>query len=66
MSVEEQIKFLEQLLRQARQQNAPDPLREFNRQIEEMERERIRGQRRNDNWSLYSAGTVQTKNLYSY
>ncbi|UAN64253.1 hypothetical protein [Serratia sp. JSRIV006] len=66
MSVEEQIKYLEHLLRQARHQNAPDPLREFNRQMEELERERIRGQRRPDNWSLYSAGTVQTTNLYSY
>jgi|GEM_PF-2247801 len=68
MTNQQQLEFILEQCRKMREKNQPDMMKLWHRQQEEM-RKQIFGERKHDNWSLYSYGSQPNKNgysLYSY
>lgn len=64
MSEKEQLDFILEQCRKMRQENQPYLMELWRRQQEEY-RKQIFGERKRDDWSLYSYGTQPNKNGYS-
>lgn len=64
MTNQQQLEFILEQCRKIREKNQPD-LMELWRSQQEAMRKQIFGERKHDNWSLYSYGSKPNKNGYS-